>query len=166
MDLALGAASVTVSRAGASSLAEIAAMQVPSILIPYPSAADDHQYHNARAFAQPGAARMMAESQLRAETLAESIFEILTNRVVLEQMRSELRKWHYPDAADQIAETLLRGSADPKEKEHSDVLETPPAPFPERRRRREESLIFAPNGNVRLVSLSRLSVPESSLNRR
>ena len=47
MELALGAATAVVSRAGASSLAEIAAMGVPSILIPYPHAADDHQLHNA-----------------------------------------------------------------------------------------------------------------------
>ncbi len=109
MDLALGAASVCVSRAGASSLAEIAAMQVPSILIPYPTAADDHQYHNARALAQAGAARMMLQSQLRPELLAESIFEVVTDPLVGDLMRTELHKWHYPEAAEQIAEALLRG---------------------------------------------------------
>src|SRR5262249_35422041 len=84
MDLALGAASVCVSRAGASSLAEIAAMEVPSILIPYPTAADDHQYHNARAFAQAGAARLMIQSQLRADQLAQSIYEVVTDPYVAE----------------------------------------------------------------------------------
>jgi UDP-N-acetylglucosamine--N-acetylmuramyl-(pentapeptide) pyrophosphoryl-undecaprenol N-acetylglucosamine transferase len=123
MDLALGAASVCVSRAGASSLAEIAAMEVPSILIPYPSAADDHQYHNARAFAQAGAARLMIQSQLRADQLAQSICEIVTDGYVVEQMRGELRKWHYPDAADQIAATLLRGPEAQAEPEtHPGVL--------------------------------------------
>jgi UDP-N-acetylglucosamine--N-acetylmuramyl-(pentapeptide) pyrophosphoryl-undecaprenol N-acetylglucosamine transferase len=108
MDLALGAASVCVSRAGASSLAEMAAMEVPSILIPYPTAADDHQYHNARAFAQAGAARLMLQSQVRADLLAHAIHELVTDNVVVENMRNELRRWHYPDAADQIAATLLR----------------------------------------------------------
>jgi UDP-N-acetylglucosamine--N-acetylmuramyl-(pentapeptide) pyrophosphoryl-undecaprenol N-acetylglucosamine transferase len=44
MDLALGAATAAVSRAGASSLAEIAAMRLPSLLVPYPAAADNHQF--------------------------------------------------------------------------------------------------------------------------
>jgi UDP-N-acetylglucosamine--N-acetylmuramyl-(pentapeptide) pyrophosphoryl-undecaprenol N-acetylglucosamine transferase len=59
MDMALNAATVTVSRSGASSLAEFAAMRVPAILIPYPSATDNHQFHNARAFVERGAARML-----------------------------------------------------------------------------------------------------------
>src|SRR5207245_860736 len=59
MDLALGAASVAVSRAGASSLAELAAMRVPSILVPFPAATNDHQRHNALAFVETGAARLL-----------------------------------------------------------------------------------------------------------
>jgi len=107
MELALGAATVTVSRAGASSLAEIAAMQLPSILVPYPTAADDHQYHNARALAQAGAARMMVQSQLRADQLAASIAELIADPFIAQQMKAELRKWHYPSAADEIIRTLL-----------------------------------------------------------
>src|SRR5205807_2183637 len=61
MDLAMGAASAAVSRAGASSLAEIAALRLPSLLIPFPAATDNHQYHNARAFEQTGAARLLEE---------------------------------------------------------------------------------------------------------
>lgn len=110
MELALGAATVAVSRAGASSLAELAAMEVPSILIPYPKSADDHQYHNARALAQPGAARMMVQSQLKPETLAAALTEIITDPFTQEKMRSELRKWHFPDSAEQIVETVLRGA--------------------------------------------------------
>jgi UDP-N-acetylglucosamine--N-acetylmuramyl-(pentapeptide) pyrophosphoryl-undecaprenol N-acetylglucosamine transferase len=112
MDLALGAASVVVSRAGASSLAEIAAMQVPAILIPYPSAADDHQHTNARAFAQATAARMIIQSQLRPDILGTMILEIITDPVVSDRMKAELRKWHYPDAAEQIVKTLLREPAE------------------------------------------------------
>lgn len=127
MELALGAASVAVSRAGASSLAEIAAMQLPSILIPYPTAADDHQYYNARALAQPGAARMMVQSQLRADTLAASLAELIVDRVVAGQMRDELRKWFYPDAAEQIAETLLGGpAAQPETEGHAALLKLRP----------------------------------------
>jgi UDP-N-acetylglucosamine--N-acetylmuramyl-(pentapeptide) pyrophosphoryl-undecaprenol N-acetylglucosamine transferase len=108
MEMALGAATVAVSRAGASSLAEIAAMRVPSILIPYPTAADDHQYHNSRAFAQPGAARMMVQSQLRADQLAAAVTELMMDGFVAQQMKDELSKWHYPTAADQIIKSLLK----------------------------------------------------------
>src|ERR1043165_1259008 len=67
MELALGAASAAISRAGASSLAELAAMRVPSILVPYPAATDDHQLHNARAFARTGAARILEQEGATAD---------------------------------------------------------------------------------------------------
>ncbi len=117
IELALGAASVAVSRAGASSLAEIAAMQLPSILVPYPAAADDHQYHNARAFAQGGAARMMIQSQLRADQLASAIAEMINDSFISQQMKAELRKWHYPTAADEIIRTLF---SEPEESEKAE----------------------------------------------
>lgn len=122
MEMALGAATVTVSRAGASSLAEIAAMGLPSILIPYPTAADDHQYHNARAFAQPGAARMIVQSQLRAENLAALLHEIIAEPFVQEKMRDELRKWHFPDSAEQIVETVLQSRGPKAETETGAAL--------------------------------------------
>ena len=123
MEMALGAASVAVSRAGASSLAELAAMQVPSILVPYPNAADDHQYHNARALAQPGAARMFVQSQLRSDHLADAIIEIISDSFVAGQMKAELRKWHYPSAADQIIRTLLsEPEEETKTQPHSAML--------------------------------------------
>lgn len=122
MELALGAATVAVSRAGASSLAELAAMGVPTVLVPYPSAADDHQYHNARALAQPGAARMIVQSQLRGETLAAALLEILSDSFVQEKMRGELRKWHFPDSAEQIVETVLRARGPSADAEAGAVL--------------------------------------------
>src|SRR5436190_7469857 len=70
MELALGAASLVVSRAGASSLAELAAMQVPSILIPYPTAADNYQFYNAHAFASAGAAARLDQADATGEKLA------------------------------------------------------------------------------------------------
>ena len=61
MDLALGAATAAVSRAGASSLAEIAAMRLPSLLVPFPAAADNHQFFNALAFEKTGAAKLLEQ---------------------------------------------------------------------------------------------------------
>jgi UDP-N-acetylglucosamine--N-acetylmuramyl-(pentapeptide) pyrophosphoryl-undecaprenol N-acetylglucosamine transferase len=109
MELALGAATLAISRAGASSLAELAAMQVPAILVPYPAAADDHQYYNARAFAQAGAARLLVQSQLKPEILFNEIVELIENGSRREQMKAALQKWHFPQAADEIAESILRG---------------------------------------------------------
>ena len=70
MDLALGAATVAVSRAGASSLAEIAAMRLPSLLVPFPAAADNHQFFNAQAFEATGAARLLEQKNATPEKVA------------------------------------------------------------------------------------------------
>ena len=68
MELALGAATAAVCRAGASSLAELAAMRVPAVLVPYPAATDNHQFHNARAFEATGAARLLEQKTATPET--------------------------------------------------------------------------------------------------
>lgn len=107
MGLALAAADVAVSRAGASSLAELAARQLPSVLIPYPTAADNHQHFNALAFAQSGAARMMQQETATPESLAKEILELLRG-VNRSAMRQALSAWHVPGAAAQIAERILR----------------------------------------------------------
>ena len=80
MDLALGAANVAISRAGASSLAEIAAMRLPSLLIPFPAAADNHQFHNARAFETTGAARLLEQQTQRRKELRRSCVSWLKTR--------------------------------------------------------------------------------------
>lgn len=105
MEMALGAATVAISRAGASSIAELAAMRVPSILIPYPTAADNHQYFNARALAQQGAARMLIQAQL--QPLASTVIELATDPFVRQRMQIELEKWHFPQAADQIVDSVF-----------------------------------------------------------
>jgi UDP-N-acetylglucosamine--N-acetylmuramyl-(pentapeptide) pyrophosphoryl-undecaprenol N-acetylglucosamine transferase len=110
MGTALAAADVAVSRAGASSLAELAARQLPALLIPYPNAADNHQYFNARAFAQSGAARMLQQETATPGLLAHEILDLLrdTKRMA---MRQALSAWHAPGAAAQIAERILHWNA-------------------------------------------------------
>src|SRR5262249_47238080 len=73
MELALGAATLAVSRAGGSSLAELAAMRLPAILVPYPFAADNHQYYNARALSDAGAALLLAQNTATSQTMGEAI---------------------------------------------------------------------------------------------
>lgn len=108
MELALGAATVAVSRAGSSSLAEFSAMRLPSILIPYPRAMDNHQYYNARALMNAGAARQMDQRSATYETLVRHATEILENPGIHERMRQALGALCFPNAADEIAERILR----------------------------------------------------------
>jgi UDP-N-acetylglucosamine--N-acetylmuramyl-(pentapeptide) pyrophosphoryl-undecaprenol N-acetylglucosamine transferase len=108
MDLALGAATVSVSRSGASSLAELAAVRVPSLLVPFPAAMDNHQFFNAKAFEETGAGRLLEQKTATPDAVAQVILELAGNAVAREQMQAALAKWHAPNAAEEIAETMLR----------------------------------------------------------
>jgi UDP-N-acetylglucosamine--N-acetylmuramyl-(pentapeptide) pyrophosphoryl-undecaprenol N-acetylglucosamine transferase len=107
MELALGAATAAVSRAGASSLAELAAMRVPVVLVPYPAATDNHQFHNARAFEATGAARLLEQQSATAETLVSLLLDMVEKPAVREKMQAALAQWHAPHAAEQIAQAML-----------------------------------------------------------
>ncbi len=104
-------ASLVVARAGAATLAELAYFGLPSILIPYPYAAEDHQRINAEVFVQAGAARMIMDQDLSSETLANNIMEIIQNETVLQYMSKAALKLAQPQAVDKIVTVLqdLRG---------------------------------------------------------
>jgi UDP-N-acetylglucosamine--N-acetylmuramyl-(pentapeptide) pyrophosphoryl-undecaprenol N-acetylglucosamine transferase len=106
MELALNAATAAISRAGASSLAEMAALRVPAVLIPYPAAADNHQYHNAMALVETGAARMVIQAVATPEMLAGLTHELMENQTAAETVRKALAKWHQPGAAENIADRM------------------------------------------------------------
>jgi UDP-N-acetylglucosamine--N-acetylmuramyl-(pentapeptide) pyrophosphoryl-undecaprenol N-acetylglucosamine transferase len=108
MGTALSAAEVAVSRAGASSLAELAARQLPAVLIPYPAAADNHQYHNAQALARAGAARMLEQEKCDAGQLAAEILGLLRDAPIRAAMRQALTVWRSPGSAAEIAEKILQ----------------------------------------------------------
>jgi UDP-N-acetylglucosamine--N-acetylmuramyl-(pentapeptide) pyrophosphoryl-undecaprenol N-acetylglucosamine transferase len=108
MELALAAATVAVSRAGGSSLAELAAMRLPAILIPFPFAADDHQSHNALAFVQTGAAWMLPQHQAAPELFLPMVKELVSDESRREAMKRALAQWHRPGAAASLAETITR----------------------------------------------------------
>ncbi|HEV2328024.1 MAG TPA: undecaprenyldiphospho-muramoylpentapeptide beta-N-acetylglucosaminyltransferase [Verrucomicrobiae bacterium] len=111
MDLALRAATVAVSRAGASSLAEMAAVRLPALLVPFPAAADNHQVYNALAFENSGAAKMLQQKHSSPEKVASALGELVENETVRSKMQSALAQWHAPNAAEQIAGNILRASA-------------------------------------------------------
>ncbi len=107
MHLVLGAASAALSRAGASSLAELAAMRLPAILVPFPAAADNHQHRNALAFEQTGAAFLQTQAGARAEIFAARILELIGNAATRNRMGAALARWHAPLAAEQIADSIM-----------------------------------------------------------
>ncbi len=116
MDLALGAATVSVSRSGASSLAEIAAMRLPSLLVPYPTAADNHQFINALAFEKTGAAKLLEQKNSTPEKVAAILTELVENDLARTEIQNALAQWHAPKAAEQIAENILSAIALRQEK--------------------------------------------------
>ena len=99
-------ADIALCRAGASSLTELAHTGVPSILIPYPYAADDHQTKNAEVFAKAGAAILMQEAQLNGKILAAHVNELLQNPERLPSMRQAAQALDVPDAAVRIRQAI------------------------------------------------------------
>jgi UDP-N-acetylglucosamine--N-acetylmuramyl-(pentapeptide) pyrophosphoryl-undecaprenol N-acetylglucosamine transferase len=115
MHLALGAATACVSRSGASSLAEIAALRLPALLVPFPAAADNHQFFNARAFEKTGAARLLGQKAAAPGRVAEMLCELVENEAARAEMQNALAQWHQPQAAERIAEAILQAVARPSE---------------------------------------------------
>lgn len=107
MPAAFAAADLAVSRAGASSTAEIAAIGKPSILVPFPHATDNHQDDNARAFVEKGAARILDDAACTGPVLGALIRELLENPAEREAMSLQARSLARTDAASRMAGPLL-----------------------------------------------------------
>ncbi|CAH1213795.1 UDP-N-acetylglucosamine--N-acetylmuramyl-(pentapeptide) pyrophosphoryl-undecaprenol N-acetylglucosamine transferase [Paenibacillus plantiphilus] len=104
----LGAATLIVSRSGASSIAEITALGIPSILIPSPNVTNNHQEANARSVAQSGAAEMIIEKNLSGESLFEHIYSIMTDEQRLSTMSEASLKLGMPQSASMIVSELKK----------------------------------------------------------
>jgi UDP-N-acetylglucosamine--N-acetylmuramyl-(pentapeptide) pyrophosphoryl-undecaprenol N-acetylglucosamine transferase len=99
----LSEAQLVISRSGASSVADIAVVGRPAILIPYVHATADHQTANARALVEANAAVLIPESRLSPETLADAIETILTQPAAADQMAQAALGVGVPDAASKLA---------------------------------------------------------------
>ncbi len=108
MATAYQGADLVVCRAGATSLAEITALGIPSILIPYPFAADDHQTANARCLSDAGGAVMIRQDELTGSTLASAIRRLYGDGEATEGMRRKARALGKPGAAKTIADDFLK----------------------------------------------------------
>jgi UDP-N-acetylglucosamine--N-acetylmuramyl-(pentapeptide) pyrophosphoryl-undecaprenol N-acetylglucosamine transferase len=100
-------ADLVVSRAGAMTVAELAAAGRPSILVPFAAAAGGHQAENARALFRAGAAAIMEEKDLTAENLAGAVAVQLSDRAKLVAMGQKARGLAKPDAARELAMLLF-----------------------------------------------------------
>jgi len=107
MDREMKAADLVVCRAGATTLAEIAASGKPSILVPLPTATDDHQRKNAEVLAKAGAAEVIDQRDLSGNRLAVMIFALASDPDSRERMSDAARSLARPDAARVIASRAL-----------------------------------------------------------
>ena len=101
------AADLVVARAGAMTVAELCAWGKASILVPLPSAAADHQTHNAAALAEAGAAIHLSEPRLTPYTLAQEVTALVADPARLESLGSRARGRGHPDAAREIVSKIL-----------------------------------------------------------
>ncbi|HWJ03534.1 MAG TPA: undecaprenyldiphospho-muramoylpentapeptide beta-N-acetylglucosaminyltransferase, partial [Verrucomicrobiae bacterium] len=108
MQEALAAADLCICRAGAAFLSELLVKGKPSILIPYPFAAENHQEHNAKAIADKGAGLLILDKDLSGERLWQEISSLLDNRARLNQMAGAARGLGKPEAMDRISEIILQ----------------------------------------------------------
>jgi UDP-N-acetylglucosamine--N-acetylmuramyl-(pentapeptide) pyrophosphoryl-undecaprenol N-acetylglucosamine transferase len=108
MEEVYSAADIAIARSGAASLAELAAFSLPAILIPFPYAAEDHQTKNAEIFVRAGAALLLKESDLTAESLAQRIRELIENPTQLRRFAEASARLAPKNAAALVVETMER----------------------------------------------------------
>jgi UDP-N-acetylglucosamine--N-acetylmuramyl-(pentapeptide) pyrophosphoryl-undecaprenol N-acetylglucosamine transferase len=102
----LAMAHVVIARAGASTVAELACAGRPSILVPLPSAIDDHQSANARSLASVGAAWVMPQPSFTPEALARHLDAVFSNPPVLARAAAAAAKEAHPEAARRLADLV------------------------------------------------------------
>lgn len=111
MDLAYAAADVVVCRAGASSVAELTALALPAVLVPYPHATADHQTANARALGQAGGAIVVDDAATDATSLTAAAEPLLTDPARHAAMQAAAAAFGRPDAAVELASLVIDVSA-------------------------------------------------------
>ncbi|MFZ4116656.1 MAG: undecaprenyldiphospho-muramoylpentapeptide beta-N-acetylglucosaminyltransferase [Chthoniobacterales bacterium] len=106
MNEAYSAADFVISRAGAASLSEISHFGLPSLLIPFPFAAEQHQHRNAAIFQQAGAAEVLEESEITPKILVRLIMNLLDDSIRRERMAHAASVILPPYAATAVAEVM------------------------------------------------------------
>ena len=107
MDHAYAAADVSVCRPGAGTVAELAVVGLPAVLVPYPHAPFDHQARNAAALVDVGAAMMVRDHEATPDVVGPLLEPLLADRSGLDRMRAGLQSLAHPHAADELAAWAL-----------------------------------------------------------
>ena len=108
MPQALAASDAIVSRAGATSLAEISALKIPALLVPFPYATADHQTKNAKAYVDAGAAYCMPDDAAKTFEFKEKLFDLIQNEETQKKMRDAAQSFGSVDAATRLADAVLQ----------------------------------------------------------
>jgi UDP-N-acetylglucosamine--N-acetylmuramyl-(pentapeptide) pyrophosphoryl-undecaprenol N-acetylglucosamine transferase len=109
--VAYSAADFCIARSGAASLTELSHFALPSVLIPYPFAAEDHQTLNANIFVRAGAATLLHEREITGETLAKKLLWFLDDPTRLSEMSARSAQLAPHQAAERVADVLLNACA-------------------------------------------------------
>jgi UDP-N-acetylglucosamine--N-acetylmuramyl-(pentapeptide) pyrophosphoryl-undecaprenol N-acetylglucosamine transferase len=107
MDLAYACADLVVSRAGAIAVSELCLVKKPSILIPFPFAAEDHQTSNAKALSEKGAAMLVRDDQVR-DKLGLEILTLYSDEIKRNEMKAQIAAFAKPAAAELIVDEIFK----------------------------------------------------------
>ena len=108
MELAYAAADIAVCRAGSGTIAELAHVGLPAILVPYPSAAHDHQTFNAQALVDTGGALMLRNDDVTAQRLDELLDPVIRDPDALAKMAAAVHQPVHTNAAAELADWVLQ----------------------------------------------------------
>lgn len=106
MELAYAVADVVVSRAGATTCAEVTVCGIPAVLVPYPHATDDHQLGNARELEVAGAANIVMDDRMDGDLFADRVGRLLGDDLLRASMGAAGRSWARPDASSVLADLV------------------------------------------------------------
>jgi UDP-N-acetylglucosamine--N-acetylmuramyl-(pentapeptide) pyrophosphoryl-undecaprenol N-acetylglucosamine transferase len=106
MDLAFAAADLVISRAGAGTISELCVLGMPSILVPSPNVAEDHQTANARALADRGAALLITDAEV-GEKLVEEALKLVNDEQRLSEFSVKMKEMGTPNATRDIVDVIF-----------------------------------------------------------
>jgi len=113
MDLAYASANIIISRAGAGTISELRLVGKACILVPSPNVAEDHQTKNAKALAEQNAAILITDKDSPSK-LVNTTLDLLSNKVLIEQMELNIKKMALPNSAQIIAKKVIELAQDNK----------------------------------------------------
>jgi UDP-N-acetylglucosamine--N-acetylmuramyl-(pentapeptide) pyrophosphoryl-undecaprenol N-acetylglucosamine transferase len=120
LPLRMAEADLFLGRSGGTTVAELAVLGLPSLLVPYPHHADEHQRRDAGVLARAGGARILEEAEVTAGSLRQAFLDILFDDERLRAMGEAAKRAAYPDAADRALDlAVLLGRQCPRDSDSS-----------------------------------------------